>query len=137
MTHYNRGRLTVDPNGNWRLYTNTIPTNSIAIGTITRGDSDTGALIQIKATGAYVQVNAGAIRTLDAKKVSAALGVERKHGLTGRPGNALKGARPRSGRIQIRVDADVESKARKSAEKAGVSLPDYISALILLDSIGS
>jgi len=74
MTHQNRGRLAVDTNGNWRLYTNTIPANSTPLGTVTRDESDTGALVRIEATGVYVQVNAGAIRSLDGRKVAAALG---------------------------------------------------------------
>ena len=74
MTHSNRGRLTVDPNGNWRLYTNTSPANATPIGTVTRDIGDTGALVRIDATGAYVQVNAGAVRSLDGRKVAAALG---------------------------------------------------------------
>lgn len=74
MTHANRGRLTVNTNGNWRLYTNTIPANSTPLGTVTRDESDTGALVRIETTSAYVQVNAGAIRSLDGRKVAAALG---------------------------------------------------------------
>lgn len=74
MTHNNRGRLVVDTNGNWRLYTNTIPANSTALGTVTRDEGDTGALVRIEVTGVYVQVNAGAIRSLDGRKVAAALG---------------------------------------------------------------
>lgn len=74
MTHNNRGRLTVNTDGNWRLYTNTLPINSMPIGTVTRDESDTGALVRIEATGAYVQVNASVIRSLDGRKVAAALG---------------------------------------------------------------
>ena len=74
MTHTNRGRIAVDTNGNWRLYTNTLPTNSTPIGTVTRDESDTGALVRIEATGAYVQVNADAMRSLDGRKVAAAIG---------------------------------------------------------------
>ena len=58
---------------------------------------------------------------------------ERKHGLTGRPGNALKGDKPRSGRIQIRVPLDVEIAAKEAAERKGLGLPDYISGLVLRD----
>lgn len=76
MTHTNRGRLVVDTNGNWRLYTNTIPVNSTPLGTVTLDKSDTGALVRIDATGVYVQVNAGAIRSLDGRKVAAALGID-------------------------------------------------------------
>jgi hypothetical protein len=75
MTHANRGRLAVDTNGNWRLYTNTIPAGSTPLGTVTRDGTDTGALVRIEATGVYVQVNAGSIRCrLDGRKVAAALG---------------------------------------------------------------
>lgn len=43
------------------------------LGTITRGTGDTGALGRVKATGLLVQVNAGAMRTLDQRKAEAAL----------------------------------------------------------------
>lgn len=85
MTHSNRGRVTVDLNGDWRLYTNTIPANSTPLGTVTRDESDTGALVHIESTGIYVQINAGAIRSLDGRKVSAALGT------AGRPSKLFGG----------------------------------------------
>lgn len=59
---------------------------------------------------------------------------ERKHGLTGRPGNALKGDKPRSGRIQVRVPLDVEIAAKETAEKKGMDLPEYIASLIRADA---
>ena len=74
MTHDNRGRLTVNTDGNWRLYANTLPINSTPLGTVTRDESDTGALVRIETTGAYVQVNASEIRHLDGRKVAAAIG---------------------------------------------------------------
>ena len=95
MTHANRGRLAVDTNGNWRLYTNTIPANSTPLGTVTRDESDTGALVRIETTGAYVQVNAGAILRLDGRKVAAALGI------AGRP-EELSGGR----KVNTYLDAD-------------------------------
>lgn len=67
-------KITVDTEGNWNLYTNTLPANSTPIGTVTRDDFDTGALVRIETTGAYVQVNAGVLRNLDGRKVAAALG---------------------------------------------------------------
>ncbi len=69
----NRSRIMVDRNGAWRLYATTIPARSRALGTVTRGTGDTGALVLIEATGIYVQVNASVIRTLDQRKVRAAL----------------------------------------------------------------
>lgn len=85
MNHDNRGRLTVNTDGNWRLYTNTLPVNSTPLGTVTRDESDTGALVRIDATGAYVQVNASVIRSLDGRKVAAALGT------AGRPSEMFGG----------------------------------------------
>ena len=102
MTHSNRGRLTVDLNGNWRLYTNTLPANSTPLGTVTRDESDAGALVRIEATGVYVQVNAGAIRSLDGRKVAAALGT------AGRPAEMTGGKR-----TNIYLDGDGRSVAEK------------------------
>ena len=73
MTHNNRGRLSVVIGGNWRLYSNTLPAGSRAIGLVTRDDTDTGALVLIERTGLYVQVNAGAVRSLNQSKVVAAI----------------------------------------------------------------
>lgn len=73
MGHQNRGRLTIHLDGPWRLYTQTIPAGGRAIGTVTRGTGDTGALVLIERSGIYVQVNAGAVRTLPQSKVHAAL----------------------------------------------------------------
>jgi hypothetical protein len=95
MTSDNRGRITVNTGGNWRLYTTTLPTNSIALGTVTRGATDTGALVRIESNGAYVQVNASAIRSLDGRKVAAALGT------AGRP-SEMADAR----RVNTYLDAD-------------------------------
>ena len=104
MTHNNRGRLTVDASGNWRLYTNTIPANATPIGTVTRDIGDTGALVRIETTGAYVQVNVGAIRSLDGRKVAAALGT------AGRPAEMAGGKRS-----NIYLDA----ASREIAERIG------------------
>lgn len=78
MTHQNRGRLTINPNGNWRIYTNPNG-NFTMLGTVTREDTDTGALA-LAATGIYVQINAGAIRNLDQRKIKAALGISNNAG---------------------------------------------------------
>lgn len=98
--HQNRGRITVDTNGNWRLYTSTIPANSTPLGTVTRDGHDNGALVRIDATGAYVQVNAGAVRSLDGRKVAAALGT------AGRPPKMHMG-----GRINVYLDQASIEKA--------------------------
>lgn len=74
MPHNNRGRLAVDPNGAWRLYWGNapIPAGSQIAGTVSRDVGDTGALIRT-AAGIYVQGNAGALRSLDQRKVIAAM----------------------------------------------------------------
>lgn len=60
--------------GNWRLYwgPGPLPAGAIALGTVTRDGADTGALIQMR-TGAYVQGNAGAIRSLPQIEVAEAI----------------------------------------------------------------
>lgn len=95
-------KITVDTAGNWKLYTNTLPANSTAIGTVTRDDFDTGALVRIEATGTYVQVNAGAIRNLDGRKVAAALG------MAGRP-SEMEGGK----RVNVYLDAESLAIAAK------------------------
>jgi hypothetical protein len=69
-------RITIDPNGPWRLYL--MPGDLTRpdiewLGTVTRGSGETGALGRIRATGLLVQVNASATRTLDQRKAEAAL----------------------------------------------------------------
>ena len=98
MTHNNRGRLTVNTDGNWRLYTNILPANSTPLGTVTREESDTGALVRIEATGLYVQVNASVMRSLDGRKVAAAIGT------SGRPSEM-------SGGKKVNTYLDAESIA--------------------------
>lgn len=103
--------LKIDLSGNWRLYTNTIPPNSRALGTITRDGFDTGALVLIEATGLYVQVNAGAIRNADQGKVVAALAEARAtHGGPGR-GQGLKAADGATGLKRTNITIDDDSKA--------------------------
>ena len=96
MTHENRGRLTVDTNGNWRLYSNTIPSGAQAIGTVTQGVGDTGALIHYPATGVYAQLNAGAVKPLSQHKVKAAIDPAGR----GRPDTMDAGRR-----VQVYLDA--------------------------------
>jgi len=109
MTHTNRGRLTVDLGGKWRLYTNTIPANSRAIGTITRDECDTGALVLIEATSLYVQINAGVLRSLEQRKVVAALEeVRTGRGGAGR-GQGVKAADGATGLKRTNITIDQES----------------------------
>ncbi len=116
MTHNNRGRLTVALGGAWRLYSNTIPAGSRALGTITRDIGDTGALVQIEATGIYVQVNAGVVRTLPQAKIAAAVETARAgaHGGPGR-GQGIKAADGATGLKRVNVSLDEASIAAAKA----------------------
>ena len=84
--HPNRGRLTVDPNGDWRLHAKILPPGATAHGTITRDDGTTGALIRT-AVGLYAQLNGAVLRSLDGRSVAAAMG----H--AGRPSSVTEGRR--------------------------------------------
>lgn len=109
--HDNRGRLTVDLSGKWRLYSPVIPAHSRAIGTITREGYDTGALVLIEATGLYVQANAGVIRSLPQSKVAAALAeVRTGSGGPGR-GQGIKPADGATGLKRTNITIDAESAA--------------------------
>jgi hypothetical protein len=57
------------------LYSGPLPPGFEALGTVRRGIGDEGALCRIQATGIYVQLNAGALRTLPQREVREALRV--------------------------------------------------------------
>jgi hypothetical protein len=67
----NRARLTVRLDAAWRLYTHALPGWEM-LGTVERGVGDVGALARSK-IGIYQQVNAGVCRSLDQRKVMAAI----------------------------------------------------------------
>jgi hypothetical protein len=84
MTHNNRGRVTVDLGGNWRLYTNSAPAGCAMLGTVTRDEVETGALA-ITEAGIYTMVNARIFCALDQDKIKASLAEARAtHGGPGR-----------------------------------------------------
>lgn len=74
MGRLERARLTVDQNGPWRMYQPRVPAGWEMLGTVQRG-MEIGALARNKETGIYAQLNGGAAKTLDQRKVSAALGL--------------------------------------------------------------
>ena len=77
MGGLNRGRITVQLGGAWRLYqSNPLPGWQM-IGVIERG-AEVGAL-GVPPAGVYAIVNAGAVRQVDQRKVVAAIAV----GVTG------------------------------------------------------
>lgn len=102
MAHENRGRLAVDPDGNWRLCTATLPEGVEVFGTVTYPDGEKGALVRFPKTGVYASVIAGATRSVDGRKVRAALGIQ------GRP-TLLEGGK----RINVYLDAESLDTAQK------------------------
>lgn len=66
----NRARLIVTPGGPWRLYTHPLAGWEM-LGIVQRG-MEIGALAR-SPSGILAQVNAGAIRSLDQRKVRAAM----------------------------------------------------------------
>lgn len=76
MNHDTRGRLSVDINGPWRIYTNHLPVGATAIGHVT-SNGETGALVRLP-TGIYVRINAGALTSLPQSKVRGAINAVRK-----------------------------------------------------------
>ena len=67
----NRARIIVTLGGPWRLYQHQPPPGMQMLGTVQRG-MEVGALARTQA-GLLVQVNAGAVRALDQRKVEAAM----------------------------------------------------------------
>lgn len=100
MNHVSRGRITVDTNGNWRLYAPVLPDGATPLGSVTVG-AETGALVRIERTGAYCMLVGGALRRLDGRSVSAALGIAgRKSTVIGQ-------------RVNVYLDADSVEVARR------------------------
>jgi hypothetical protein len=97
MTHQNRGRLVVSHDGNWRLYTNSIPAGCTVLGTVTRDEIETGALVKTEA-GIYSMLNARVYKSLNQRKVLAALGEPPRP--VGRPSEITDGRR-----VQVYLDA--------------------------------
>lgn len=70
MGGQNRGRLTILLGGPWRLYTHPISGWQM-LGTVQRG-MEIGALGR-SPNGVHAQINAGCVKTLDQRKVQAAI----------------------------------------------------------------
>jgi len=65
--------LTIDLKRSPKLYTVTAPAGAELIGVVERDNGEAGALARISATGLYVQVNAGVLRSLPQRQVRDAL----------------------------------------------------------------
>lgn len=117
MTGLNRGRYTVTLGDGWRLYSNTIPAGSTALGVIER-DGEHGAIIRTPA-GLLAMLNAGAIRSLDQRKAKAAIGEP-----TGRP--ALPAGEAKTSRLELRVNPAERAEWQAKADAEGVSLARWV-----------
>lgn len=62
--------ITIDRQGGWQFYwgPGRLPAGATALGTVTGGDFDHGALLRL-ASGVYVQGNAGVLRSLPQDQV--------------------------------------------------------------------
>jgi post-segregation antitoxin (ccd killing protein) len=69
----NRARIQIDQPGKPGLFQHQELQGWEVLGPVTRGTSDTGALVRNISTGSYAQANNGVIRTLDQRKVRAAI----------------------------------------------------------------
>lgn len=61
-------RVTVDPSGDWRACTDTLPKGCTVLGRISIGQN-TGALVQLADSGNLVMVRAGVIGMLNQRQV--------------------------------------------------------------------
>lgn len=115
MNHDNRGRITVDLGGNWRLYATHLPATGRALGTVKIG-VETGALVYIERTGVYVRHNAGCSIALPQRKVQEVIDAARA-GSQGGPGRGqgLKAADGATGleRKNITIDPASAEVLRK------------------------
>ena len=71
--------LSIDHAGKWKVYwgAGPLPKGAVALGTVTRDGTDTGALLLMR-TGLYYQGNAGAVRGLPQRKIREAARAARK-----------------------------------------------------------
>ena len=75
-------KYTVEKTDSWKLYTPLVPQGMTMLGTVRRGADAAGALALDESTGRYVQLNAGACRNLDQRKVKEALATLKKRQAT-------------------------------------------------------
>ena len=93
--------FTIDLTGAWERYAGNLPAGAVALGTVTRDETDTGALVKL-ATGLYAQCNAGCLRSLGGRTVTALLGA------AGRPAEMLDGRR-----INVYLDSESIEAAKR------------------------
>lgn len=72
-------RVTVDPAGDWRACTATLPKGCTVMGTVSVG-ANTGALVRLADSGNLVMVMAGAISMLNQRQVRMLLEAAERQG---------------------------------------------------------
>ena len=72
--------MQIDPAGDWRSCTDTIPKDCDVLGTVTTADGTTGALVRLATTGALVKVTQGDIAVLNQTKARLVLDAIARHG---------------------------------------------------------
>lgn len=70
-----RGQLNVDTEADWKKIVYIMPKGHKAIGVVRQGAAAPGVLALVEKSGEYVQLNELGTRTLDQRKVRAALGI--------------------------------------------------------------
>ena len=120
MGHENRSRVTVDQNGDWRMYTKTLPANAEPLGVVMRGVGNAGALVRMENGTYYAQVNDGVVIRLDARKISSALGLKSNGGRK----SEMEGGK----RVTVYLTEDLIERAR---EIGNGNLSDGIRVVLL------
>ncbi len=72
IRHLKKGKIIIDLDADWSLYTDAIPQGSIALGVITQ-EQQTGALVYFEESQEYLMIQSEQIYRLLAYKVRAAI----------------------------------------------------------------
>jgi hypothetical protein len=112
--------ITVSRGAGWKHYWGQmpLPAGAEALGTISR-ETGAGALIKL-ASGAYVQGNAGSIRTLPQREVEQALAAS----ITPHKGGRTEIVSP------ARVTPETKAKLQTILERRGMSYADWLSEMV-------
>lgn len=104
MTHDNRARVHIEQPGKPKLYNPVDLKGFETLGVVTQGDF-TGALVRNINTGIYCMANAGVLRSLDQRRIKAALGISNNAGAP----TKLDGGK----RVNVYLDAETLAEAER------------------------
>ena len=77
-----RHPFTIDPKGDWKHCTPTLPKDCAILGTVT-SEGNTGALVQLHGNGNFCKVRQGQVSIVNSLKVRQALNAYRERELSG------------------------------------------------------